>query len=174
MIFGDMIWYHINSYDMIWYDMMYDVWYIICDIWHATYDMLHDMIWYQCLWNKHSSGEEGPWEDYLSKHEIIRGWRAAFAAGWHGRGSRRRNVFSQTPVSTSWIENAAASFWTNCICVSRYPQAICVSMSISANPRSLHIYPFKQAVELSSATWRDLRQPLSLCMYKCIYIYMYI
>ena len=41
---------------------------------------------------KHSSGEENPVEDRLSEHRIG-GWRAVSAAGLHGRGSHKRNVF---------------------------------------------------------------------------------
>ena len=39
---------------------------------------------------KHSSGEEDPWEDTSTEHQI-RGWRAVSAAGLRGKGLPRNN-----------------------------------------------------------------------------------
>ena len=44
------------------------------------------------------SGEEDPWESQLQKHQI-RGWRAVYVMVLQGKGSRKRSVFSQTPIS---------------------------------------------------------------------------
>ena len=47
---------------------------------------------------KHSPGEEDPWEDKLSEHQI-RDQNAVSAAGLLGQGSGKRGVSSQTPVT---------------------------------------------------------------------------
>ena len=52
---------------------------------------------YRCLREKHPSGEEDPLENQLQKHQI-RCRRAISAAVLQGKGYRKRNVFSQTPV----------------------------------------------------------------------------
>ena len=53
---------------------------------------------YRCLRTKHSSGLEDRWENQLSKDET-RGWIAVSATRLQGKGLRKGNVFSQTPVS---------------------------------------------------------------------------
>ena len=54
---------------------------------------------------KHSSREEGPWGQDLSRHHIW-GRRAVFDAGSYGKGSRKRSMFvhrhQQTPVRHVW------------------------------------------------------------------------
>ena len=60
---------------------------------------------------EHSSGEEDPWADKLSGHQI-RGWRAVSVARWHGQGSLKRNVVffvSQAPASPQTLAQAGNS-----------------------------------------------------------------
>ena len=53
---------------------------------------------------KHSSGEEDPWEDKLSEHQI-RGWSAVFPTGLQGKGSPKRGVFLFTDTGTVTFQN---------------------------------------------------------------------
>ena len=46
---------------------------------------------YRCVGEKHSSGEEQPWEEKPSECQIS-GWRAVSASGLQGRGSPKRSV----------------------------------------------------------------------------------
>ena len=73
----------------------------------------HGNLTRRCLWNKHSSGEEGMWANQLSKHQI-RGWRAVSAAGlqgniWHTRSA----VASACGKAVRWYSfELCRKFWT--------------------------------------------------------------
>ena len=59
---------------------------------------------------KHSSGEEDPWENQPEKHQI-EGWKGVSAAGLQGKGSPKRSVFfTDTGIGYFYRWVSAAGF----------------------------------------------------------------